>query len=161
MRMIVTCVGTCLWLPLLSLLGGCGDQQPGTSGETEDKPATAAILGVESGMFFKPPLEDFVLYNESEGDGDGDGVNETHIRRYINQQGDTAFSMTTGAHLWAWSLATRNGDTNDIHSNYVIRDSNCDGVFDERYSLDAEFRIPACIKRVEAGEAPQERQQTL
>jgi hypothetical protein len=27
----------------------------------------------------------------------------------------------------------------------VIRDCNCDGVFDERYSLNAEFHVPACL----------------
>ena len=96
-------------------------------------------------MYFKPELKDFALHNEYDDDGDGDGVNETHVRRYISCKGDTAFSMTTSDRLWAWSLDSHGGDDTDIHKNYVIRDSNCDGVFDERYSLNAEFHVPACL----------------
>ncbi len=96
-------------------------------------------------MYFKPELKEFTLHNEYDDDGDGDGVNETRVQRYINKQGDTVFSMTTGDRLWAWSLNTQGDDDTDIRKNYVIRDSNCDGVFDERYSLDAEFHVPACL----------------
>jgi hypothetical protein len=28
----------------------------------------------------------------------------------------------------------------------VIRDSNCDGTFDERYGLDEQFHVPDCLK---------------
>jgi hypothetical protein len=28
----------------------------------------------------------------------------------------------------------------------VIRDSNCDGSFDEVYGLDDEFHVPDCVK---------------
>ena len=94
-------------------------------------------------MYFKPDLSEFTLHNEYDDDGDGDGINETHVRRYINSKGDTAFSLTTGDTLWAWSLDSREDDA-DTRRNFVIRDSNCDGVFDERYSLDAEFHVPPC-----------------
>lgn len=117
-----------------------------------DTPAEATAAHVmEKGMFFKPVLDDYALHNEYDDDGDGDGVKETHVRRYIDSKGDTAFSLTTNGKLWAWSLDTREGDESDIHKNFVIRDSNCDGVFDERYSLDAEFHVPACL--LEAGAA--------
>jgi hypothetical protein len=115
-----------------------------TSLATPETPKTPAVT---KGMYFKPDLDGFALHNESDEDGDGDGVNETHVRRYINQQGDTAFSMTTGERLWAWSLNTKAGDDSEIRKNFVIRDSNCDGVFDERYSLDAEFRVPTCLPK--------------
>lgn len=85
-----------------------------------------------------------MVHGEYDDDGDGDGINETHVRRYIDREGDTAFSMTTNGRLWAWSLDIR-GDESEIGKNYVIRDSNCDGVFDERYSLDAEFHVPRCL----------------
>jgi hypothetical protein len=52
--------------------------------------------------------------------------------------------MTSNGRLWAWSLDTRD-DESGVH-NYVIRDSNCDGVFDEVYGLDAEFHVPECLK---------------
>ena len=107
---------------------------------------------VETGMFFRPGLNEFALHNESDEDGDGDGVKETHVRRYINKAGDTAFSMTTGERLWAWSLDTKAGDGSNVRENYVVRDSNCDNVFDERYSLNAEFHVPACVTKEETAE---------
>ena len=119
----------------------------------KDSNATPAI--VEKGMFFNPDLSEYALHNESDDDGDGDGVNETHVKRYINSKGDTVFSMTTGGKLWAWSLDTKGGEDADIKSNFVIRDSNCDGVFDERYRLDAEFHVPTCLQGV-AAETPKD-----
>ncbi|MFQ5644936.1 MAG: hypothetical protein ACE5FQ_14755 [Thiogranum sp.] len=116
-------------------------------------PVSQDTVVVEKGMYFKPGLGNFRLHNEYDDDGDGDGVNETHVRRYISDKGDSAFSMTTGDRLWAWSLDTRGGNDNDIRGNYVIRDSNCDGVFDERYSLNAEFHVPDCLVQQGAGEA--------
>lgn len=94
---------------------------------------------------FEPPaLDGFNLHAESDADGDGDGKNETHIRQYFNTKGDSIVSMTTRGRLWAWSLNTRE-NSSAVH-NYVIRDSNCDGVFDEVYGLDEEFHVPDCLK---------------
>ena len=102
----------------------------------------AAPVSAES---FEPPaLDGFNLHNEREGDGDGDGKNETHISHYLNQNGDSLVSMSTKGVVWAWSLDTRDNDSG-VH-NYVIRDSDCDGVFDEVYSLDDEFHVPDCLK---------------
>jgi hypothetical protein len=123
---------------LLLVLGACTEKTQETVAQVGVNPTVATAepaAAVEKGMFFKPELNDFMLHNEYDDDGDGDGVNETHVRRYINKKGDTAFSMTTSDRLWAWSLDTKGGDDTDIHKNYVIRDSNCDGVFDELYSL--------------------------
>jgi hypothetical protein len=136
------------------ILGACGGQSQDPTAQAASNPATPGAEAnnatgdapaMEKGMYFKPEMKDFALHNEYEDDGDGDGVNETHVRRYINDQGDTAFSMTTNGTLWAWSLDTGGGDDTDIHKNNVIRDSNCDGVFDERYSLNAEFHVPGCL----------------
>ncbi|MGD8310148.1 MAG: hypothetical protein PVG98_11975 [Chromatiales bacterium] len=101
------------------------------------------VTDCEAARFEPPDLQEFAVYNEHEADGDGDGVNETHVVRYFNPKGDSIFSLTTRGRLWAWSLNTR-GDEAPEH-NYVIRDSNCDGVFDEVYGLDDEFHIPACL----------------
>jgi len=95
--------------------------------------------------FTPPGMEGFSLHNEQDADGDGDGVNETHIMHYLNQSGDSLVSMTTGGRIWAWSLDTR-GDESGT-TNYVIRDSNCDGEFDEVYGLDDEFHVPDCLKQ--------------
>ena len=122
------------------------------AGVAGSAPATAGTL--EKGVFFQPDLQGYTLENEYDDDGDGDGVNETHIRRYTNSAGDSAFSMSTGGTLWAWSLDTNGDDDSDIHKNYVARDSNCDKVFDERYSLDAEFHVPSCTVQGDTAAKP-------
>ena len=94
---------------------------------------------------FEPPsLDGFNLHFERDADGDGDEINETHIKQYLNQSGDSIVSMTTKDRVWAWSLNTR--DNNSGVRNYVIRDSNCDDVFDEVYGLDDEYHVPDCLK---------------
>ncbi|MDX1697067.1 MAG: hypothetical protein R3308_02220 [Thiohalobacterales bacterium] len=97
-----------------------------------------------AGNFEPPSLDGFNMHSERDGDGDGDGVNETRIRQYLNQQGDSLVSMSGKGQVWAWSLNTR--DNESAVRNYVIRDSDCDGIFDEVYSLDQEFHVPDCMK---------------
>jgi hypothetical protein len=139
-------------------LGACDGQSQDAAVGAANNPATPAAEAnaaptLEKGVYFKPEMKDFALHNEYEDDGDGDGINETHVRRYINNKGDTLFSMTTDGKLWAWSLDTHGGDDSAIRENHVIRDSNCDGVFDERYSLNAEFHVPDCLQQ-EAKDVP-------
>jgi len=105
----------------------------------------SGILGVVQASQFPPPsLEGFSIDAERDSDGDGDGVNETQIKQYINENGDSIVSMTTRGRLWAWSLNSKESES-PLH-NYVIRDSNCDGIFEEVYGLDDEFHIPECLK---------------
>jgi hypothetical protein len=111
----------------------------------------ALIVGMTGGVrpagaaqFDPPGLDGFTVHSERDGDGDGDGVNETRIKQYLNQQGDSLVSMTTKGRVWAWSLNTRDSDSGV--KNYVIRDSDCDGTFDEVYSLDDDFHVPECVK---------------
>jgi len=99
---------------------------------------------VIAGNFEPPSLEGFNMHAERDGDGDGDGSNETRIRQYLNQKGDSLVSMTSKGRVWAWSLNTRNNESGV--KNYVIRDSDCDGVFDEVYGLNDEFHVPECVK---------------
>jgi hypothetical protein len=97
-----------------------------------------------AGQFEPPSLQGYQLHAERDADGDGDEVNETHIRQYLNKAGDSIVSMSSGERVWAWSLDMRDSETGE--SNYVIRDSDCDGRFDELYGLDDEFHVPACVK---------------
>jgi hypothetical protein len=102
--------------------------------------------GTANASQFNPPkLDGYSLANEHDADGDGDGVKETHIQQYYNVAGDSIYSMTTNGHLWAWSLETKDESTSGPQ-NYVIRDSNCDGVFDEVYSLEDKYYLPDCVK---------------
>jgi len=102
------------------------------------------IAAVEMGDFKAPSLDGYKMTGEEDGDGDGDGLKETHIVHYKNETGDRLFSMTTRGKLWAWSRQSHAGTESD--KNYVIRDSNCDGVFEQRYDLDEEFHIPDCLQ---------------
>jgi hypothetical protein len=99
---------------------------------------------VNAEQFDPPSLEGFNMHVERDADGDGDGVNETHIQQYFSESGDSIVSMTTKGRLWAWSLDTRDNELG-VH-NYVIRDSNCDDIFDEVYGLEDEYHVPDCLK---------------
>jgi hypothetical protein len=101
------------------------------------------IQAASPSSFTPPDLEGFNLHRENDADGDGDSIDETHIKQYLNSNGDSLVSMSINGVVWAWSLDTRD-DESGVH-NYVIRDSDCDGVFDEVYSLDDEFHIPDCM----------------
>jgi len=101
---------------------------------------------METGVYEPPEMSKFLLISEEDGDGDGDGVKETHVLRYRNLGGDSIFSMTTKGRLWAWSLESVGNPAVSGPGNYVIRDSDCDQVFDERYRLDEEFHVPDCLK---------------
>ena len=154
-----------LTLPALGLLlCACSEQTQDAAAEPPEPAAAEAAPGSESapaeaipsatrGLYFGPDLTGFAAHDEYDADGDGDGVNETHVKRYVNEAGDTAFSMTTGERVWAWSLDTKADDGSNVRENYVVRDSNCDKVFDERYSLNAEFHVPACLAKTE-GDTP-------
>ena len=106
----------------------------------------SSLAGIAIAEQFKPPdLEGFMLHTERDADGDADGKNETHIKQYLNTSGDSLVSMSTKGVVWAWTLDTRDDDLGS--KNYVIRDSNCDGVFDEVYGLNEEFHVPDCMKK--------------
>ena len=94
--------------------------------------------------FTPPDLEGFNLHDERDADGDGDGKNETKLGQYLNANGDSLVSFTSNGKVWAWSLDTRDSDIGP--QNYVIRDSDCDGTFDEVYGLDDEFHVPDCAR---------------
>lgn len=107
--------------------------------------ALALPAGHARAQAFEPPdLLGYSLESERDADGDGDGANETHIMKFVNQQSDSLVSLTTRGHTWAWSLDTHDSDLGS--GDYVIRDSDCDGSFDEVYGLDEEFHVPDCLK---------------
>jgi len=104
------------------------------------------LSAAESGSFAAPDMEGFVKIQEYHADGDENGVKETLVRRFKNLSGDRMFTMTTKENLWSSSLDTAGDDDSQVEKNYVLRDSDCDGSFDERYTLDEQFRLPECLK---------------
>lgn len=106
--------------------------------------ALLAVPAAQAESFDPPDMEGFIQHSERDADGDGDGKNETHIIQYLNEKGDSLVSMTSKERIWAWSLSSNNNDS--PIKNYVIRDSDCDGIFDEVYNLDEDFHVPECVK---------------
>jgi hypothetical protein len=106
---------------------------------------TGMLRVAQAAEFTPPDLDGFNQHDERDADGDGDGKNETQIKQYLNSNGDSIVSFTSNEQLWGWSLDTRDKDETGTQ-NYVIRDSDCDGIFDEVYGLDDEFHVPACVK---------------
>jgi hypothetical protein len=105
---------------------------------------TGMLRVAQAAQFTPPDLEGFNLHDERDADGDGDGNNDTRLGQYLNLNGDSIVSFTSNKQVWAWSLDTRDDEAGP--RNYVIRDSNCDGIFDEVYGLDDEFHVPDCVK---------------
>ena len=105
---------------------------------------TGMLPVAQAAQFTPPDLEGFNQHDERDADGDGDGKNETRLGQYLNSNGDSIVSFTSNGRLWAWSLDTRDDESGP--RNYVIRDSNCDGSFDEVYGLDDEFHVPDCTR---------------
>ena len=105
---------------------------------------TGMLRVAQATQFTPPDLAGFNLHDERDADGDGDKKNETRIRQYLNTNGDSIVSFTSNGRLWAWSLDSRDDESGQ--RNYVIRDGNCDGIFDEVYGLDDEFHVPDCVK---------------
>ena len=107
--------------------------------------AMLGFTGTALAEEFEPPkLDGFKMHAERDADGDEDGIKETHIKQYFNTSGDSIVSMTIKEKVWAWSMDTRENDSGV--KNYVIRDSDCDGKFDEVYGLDDKFYVPDCLK---------------
>jgi len=105
--------------------------------------ASSAATAMETSYFGAPSLIGFNKTSEEDADGNGDSIKETHVIHYMNEAGDRLFSMITKDTLWAWSYQSH--ASKGPLDNYVIRDSNCDGTFDERYTLDEEFHVPECL----------------
>ena len=105
---------------------------------------TGMLRVAQAAQFTPPDLEGFNLHDERDADGDGDGNNETRLGQYLNSNGDSIVSFTSNKRVWAWSLNTRDDESGT--RNYVIRDSNCDDIFDEVYGLDDDVHVPDCVK---------------
>ena len=63
---------------------------------------SGVVRVTQASQFTPPDLNGFNMHDEREGDGDGDGVNETVIRQYLNDSGDSIVSMTTKGRCHCW-----------------------------------------------------------
>jgi len=103
---------------------------------------------MEKGLFQPPSLEGYTLSEEKMLDKDKikDGVKETKLEIYVNAAGQKIGKYSTNGKTWEWAIKSVQ-DVNDNTHNYAIRDSNCDGQFDERYAFTGEeVYLPDCLK---------------
>ncbi|MBM3199322.1 hypothetical protein FJZ53_00170 [Candidatus Woesearchaeota archaeon] len=64
-----------------------------------------------------------------------EGHHKSDDGRYIGR-------WRVGQRIWAWSQGKGENDL----TRYAIRDANCDGIFEEKYSPTEEFEVPPCAK---------------
>ena len=89
-----------------------------------------------------PDLTGYEKLGQLLHDEDGDGKKETIFTIYRNDSGNFITTYSTSGRVWAFGKFRHRGDTQGM----VIVDSNCDGVFDQKYSADEEFSLPSCLK---------------
>lgn len=108
---------------------------------------------MEKGVFQPPSLDGYTLDRTKYSDKDTiiDGIKETKIEVFKNSSGQIIAKYTTNNKTWAWAKLMDPSDVNNIDTsiNYVIRDSDGDGKFDEMYNRTEDFYLPNWVK--EAG----------
>lgn len=110
---------------------------------------SASGLAFEMGVFEPPSLDGYSLVEEKLLDKDEvkDGTKETRLEKYQSRSGEKIGKYVTGGKNWAWAVAPNRKDVCHYPDNYVIRDSDGDGVFDEQYRFcGEEFWLPAWTK---------------
>lgn len=110
---------------------------------------SASGLAFEMGVFEPPSLDGYSLVEEKLLDKDEvkDGIKETRLEKYQSRSGEKIGKYVTGGKNWAWAVAPNRKDVCHYPDNYVIRDSDGDGVFDERYRFcGEEFWLPTWTK---------------
>lgn len=107
----------------------------------------SALFAEELGMYEPPDLAGYVLYKSRLIDADEppDGIKESLLEKFRTSDGKKVFRISTRGYVWAWSKKNAQ-DTNSSKENYVIVDSDGDGIFDVRYSLKEIFGRPSYLK---------------
>lgn len=103
----------------------------------------------EKDNFYPPNLDGFWHYGDVFTDLDEDGVKESVVSFYKNSKNDKITKSVVDGKIWRWAEKSHKypHDKNDISKNYVIIDSDCNGVFDTKYDLETEYDFPACLKK--------------
>ena len=101
----------------------------------------------EMGQYQPPSLDGYRLSQVKMVDMSKpeDGVNETTYEIYKKGNESLVGRFLTNRKVWAWAVYHNLKDIHDSARNYVFVDSQCKGVFDERYGPDEEFYLPDCI----------------
>lgn len=115
--------------------------------------ASTSVPASETGVFQPPGLDGYAFVEEKSLDKDEkpDGIRETRLEIYQSRSGEKIGKYVTGGKTWAWAVAPNRKNVCHYPDNYAIRDSDGDGVFDERYRYcNEDFWLPAFL----TGSAP-------
>ena len=123
-----------------------------TAGDLERK--LALRFGVpdahayEEGVYQPPSLEGYHFDKAKKFDKDWpeDGIKETLVERFLNSKGQGILKYTTKGKTWAWGIMGNPSDRNDTTNNFLIRDSDGDGSYDEKYLGNEGFSLPDYLK---------------
>jgi hypothetical protein len=86
------------------------------------------------------------LSRRSKGvDVDENGSKETMLFRYECQK-KVIIRFTTKGKTWAWAILLNREDKADEINNYVVYDSNGDGIFNRKYGGSENFNLPDYLK---------------
>ncbi len=111
---------------------------------------SGSALAKENGEYAVPSLKGFALVRTFTADTDEtqDGTEESVVSVYRNDFGDQIGSISTNGYIWLWSRRDRNYEQNrqDTNLNFSIRDTDCSGVFRERYASGEHFFLPQCLR---------------
>ena len=102
----------------------------------------------EIGNFKKPSLKGYSFQQAWDDDWNENGIKDTTIKLYKNSRGNAiSKAYKKGSNqIWGWSLNTNNDNNKNILKNYVIVDTDGDGDFDTRYSLNDDVPLPSWVK---------------
>jgi len=108
----------------------------------------APLSAMEKGVFKPPSLEGYTLVQTKQLDKDKvkDGIKETTLEIYGNAIGQYIGKYTCNGIIWEWGVKANNNNDDTIN-NYILRDSDGDGIFDERYGGNETTYVPDWVKK--------------
>lgn len=113
--------------------------------------ALSGAIAAETGRYSPPSLDGYKLDRVKHIDKDQkrDGNAETLVEIFA-KDGKYILRYTTRGKQWAWGvIGNVEGGPDDAVNNFALRDSNGDGLYDERYVGEEEFFLPAWIRQLQ------------
>lgn len=111
--------------------------------------AVAAAQAKEVGVFQPPSLDGYTLVETKLLDKSDppDGVKETTGYKYQRGNDSIIGLNVTNGRLWAVVVINKVNDKHDAVSNFVLIDSRCRGVFDEKIDAATVYYMPDCVTK--------------
>jgi len=101
---------------------------------------------MEKGIFQPPSLEGYTLVQTKQLDKDNNGSRETTLEIYAKGKTKLIGKYITDGKVWGWAIYNDLQNRDDPFKNFSIRDSNGDGIFNEKYTTTEEYPLPDYLK---------------